>query len=370
MATSLERREVSNKPCNSNTPPTLLLPSSQDFKPTLDHNLPTPSTANKVPGLLRLPLELRWKIFRPLLRADEHQICAHAQTHLPFIIWNAGTREHAPKTGVQHTVILLNRQIHGELLPFLYENLIYIEPFIGSDRKRSLRKYSLSPKFLPIPLNAASMGRFVKQIGFSVLQESSLPPFKRYSCSSQPGDDHEIFNGSNRRRLEIDCQELCQNLPNLQLTYVNIFTHPRRPEEKFLLHLLKTLHTLPGSRILVIHGSNREKVRVINILRSSVSPSTDLVLGGCICFTFKGVEASRPIVEYPDSPPPRRIWFENILWVRNHAHCTLPPSISRRGKGCLIGCLLCKVGKDCVHDRAYRPQRVAAGRDRRWRILL
>lgn len=371
MATSPEIREVGNNTCDHNPPPTLLLPSSQDLKPA--HDLPTSSTANKAPGLLRVPLELRWQIFRPLIRADEHQICAHEQTQLPFIIWNGGKREKAPKTGVQLSVLLLNRQLYRELLPLLYsENLIYLEPFFGSNPIKFLQKHSLLPKLLPIVNNSASVGSFVRQIGFSVLQEP-VQSSTSYSCNSPPEDDDEILNGSNRPRLEIDCRELRQHLPNLQLTYVNIFTHPQRPEEKFLLHLIKTLRTLPGRRILVIHGSNREKLRAINILRSSVSQSTDLVLGGCVCYVSRGVGIICPRSESLDSPP-RRIWFENVLWVRNHAHCTLPPSLSRRGKGCLIGCLLCKVGKDCVHDPAYRPERLAAGQnwvwDRRWRILL
>lgn len=358
MATLLELREVGNNPCNYIPPPTPLLPSSQDLEPGLDHDLPTPSTANEVPDLLRLPLELRWQIFRPLLRADKDQICEHAQTQLPFIIWNGRKRDYAPKTGVQPSVLLLNRQIYRELLPLLYsENLIYLEPFFGSDPVRILRTNSRLPKLLPISLNSASMGRFVKQIGFSVFQE---PTSMTYSCSSSPEDDEEIFIGSNRLRLVLYCQELGQHLPNLQLTYVNIFTHPQRPEEGFLLHLIRTLQTLPGRRILVIHGSNREKVRVINILRSSISQSADLVLGSCICYTFRTNGTSRSKERTPDFPPVRRFWFENVLWLRNHPHCTLPPFLSRRVKGCLIGCLLCKVGKGCVHDPAYRPQRLEA----------
>lgn len=364
MATLLERREVGNNPCDYNPPPTPLLRSSQDLKPGLDHDLPTPSTANEVPDLLRLPLELRWQIFNPLLRADEDQICEHAQTQFPFIIWNGRKREQAPKTGVQPSVLLLNRQIYRELLPLLYsENLIYLEPFFGSDPVKKLRIISPLPNLLPIHLSSASMGRFVKQIGFSVFQESSS---LSSSCNSSREDDEGIHNGSNRLRLEIHCRELRQHLPNLQLTYVNVFTHPQRPEERFLLHLIRTLQTLPGRRILVIHGSNREKVRVINILRSSISQSADLVLGSCICYTFRATGT-------PDFPPFRRFWFENVLWLRNHPHCTLPPFLSRRVKGCLIGCLLCKIGKGCVHDPAYRPQRLEASHitvRNRWRIIL
>lgn len=230
-----------------------------------------------------------------------------------------------------------------------------MEPFFGSDAAKKLVMKSPSPKLLPIPLNSASIGRFVRQIGFSVYQE---PTSRICSCSSSPRHDEEIFNGSNRLRLEIYCQELGRHLSNLQLTYVNIFTHPQRPEERFLLHLIRTLHTLPGRRILVIHGSNREKVRVINILRSSLSQSADLVLGSCICYTIRATKNSRSKWGTPNFPPFTRFWFENVLWLRNHPYCTLPPSVTRRGKGCLIGCLLCKVGKGCVHDQAYRPQRL------------
>lgn len=373
MATSLERRGVGT----SSPPLTLILPSSQDLKPALGRGLPAPSTVNGVPGLLRLPLELRWQIFRTFTRADEHQICSHAQTNLPLIVWNGGKREQAPKTGVQLSVLLLNRQIYQELIPLLYsENLIYLEQFFGSDPNKIVQRYSHSPVFLPRPLHSTYMGTFVKQIGFSVLQETVLHSPFGYFCVSPPRDDDEVFTGSNRLRLEIDCQELRQNLPNLQLTYVNIFTHPQRPEEKFLLCLLKTLHTLPGRRILVIHGSNREKVRVSNILRLSASQSTDLVVGGCLCYTHssKDVGTSRPRGDYYNSSPPKRIWFENVLWVRNHTHCMLPPYSSPRIKGCLTGCLLCKVGKACVHDPAYKPRRSAKGQSHLWgqprRILL
>lgn len=359
MVTSLERRDVGNKPCKSSPPSTLLLPLSQDLKPALGRNLPAPSTINEVPDMLRLPLELRWHIFHPFIRADEHQLCAHAQTHLPFIIWDGGKREKAPITGVHLSVLLLNRQIYQELVPLLYsENLIYLEQFFGSDPIKIQQGYSRSPEFLPRSLRSTSMGRFVKQIGFSVLQEHVLESPLGYSCDFLLKADDEIFNGSNRLRFEIDCQELRQHLPNLRLTYVNIFTHPQKPEEKFLLCLIKTLHTLPGRRILVIHGSNREKVRVSNILRLSASQFTDdLVVGGCYCHV-QDVRTSHPRADYYNSSPPRRVWFENVLWVRDHIYCTLPPYLSPRIKGCLTGCLLCKVGKACVHDPAYKPRRL------------
>lgn len=371
MATSPERRDVGTDTCNSSPPSALHLPSSQDLKPALGRDLLAPSAVNRVPDLLRLPLELRWQIFRTLICADEHQICAHAQTHLPFIIWNGGKRELATKTGVQLSVLLINRQIYQELIPLLYsENLIYLEQFFGSDPIKILQRYSHSPVFLPRTLHSTYMGRFVRQIGFSVLQgtplDSTAPP--PHTCLCPPKYDDVAFIGSNRLRLEIDCQELRQHLPNLQLTYVNIFTHPQRPEEKFLICLIKTLHTLPGRRILVIHGSNREKVRVSNILRLSVSQSADLVLGGCLCYfqSSRDFRTTPPRGVYHSSSPPRRIWFENVLWIRYHSHCTLTPYSFRRVKGSLIGCLLCRAEKACVHDPAYKPRRLAQGGHFSW----
>lgn len=356
MATPFERLDSATI---SSPIPTFILPSSQDLRPAIGQDLLASSTINGVPDLLRLPLELRWHIFLPLIRADEPQICEHAQTHLPFIIWNGGKREQAPKTGVQLSVLLLNRQIYQELIPLFYsENLIYLEEFFASDPIKILQRYSCPPVFLPRPLHLTCMGRFVKQIGFSVLQAPVLETALGYLnfCDFPPKTDDEFFNGSNRLRLEIDCQELRQHLPNLQLTYVNIFTHPQKPEEKFLLSLIKTLHTLPGRRILVIHGSNREKMRVSNILRFSASQPTDLVVGGCLCH-IRNIQASRRRGDYQNSSRDRRIWFENVLWVRGHTHCNLPPRFSRRTKGCLTGCLLCKVGKVCVHNPAYKPRR-------------
>lgn len=373
MATAFERRDVAVNPCNPSPPPTFLLPSSQDLKPALGRDLPAPSTINVAPDLLHLPLELRWQILVPFIRADEHQICAHAQNNLPFIIWNGGKREQAPKTGVQLSVLLISRQIYQELIPLFYsENLIYLEQFFGSDPIKMLQGYSHSPVFLPRPLHSTCMGRFVKQIGFSVLQEPVNEIALGYFCGFSAKTDDGTFNGSNRLRLEIDCQELRQHLPNLQLTYVNIFTHPQKPEEKFLLILIKTLHTLPGRRILVIHGSNREKVRVSNILRFSASQSTDLVVGGCRCH-IQDLRARRhTLIDYLDSSRDRRIWFENVLWVRDHSYCTLPASLSRRSKGCLTGCLLCKVGKACVHDPAYKPRRLVRtdSWEQRWTNIL
>lgn len=372
MATSSERRDVATNPCNPSPPPTFLLPSSQDLKPALSRDLPAPSTINGAPDLLHLPLELRWQILVPLIRANEHQICAHAHNNLPFIIWNGGKREQSPKTGIQLSVLLLNRQIYQELIPLLYsENLIYLEQFFGSDPIKILQRYSHSPVFLPRPLHSTCMGRFVKQIGFSVLQEPVFELALGYFCNFSTKTDDEIFNGSNRLRLEIDCQELRQHLPNLQLTYVNIFTHPQKPEERFLLSLIKTLHTLPGRRILVIHGSNRERVRVSNILRLSASQSTDLVVGGCLCH-IHDIRASRHRVDHLNTSRDRCIWFENVLWVRDHPYCTLPPYLSRRPKGCLTGCLLCKVGKACVHDPAYKPRRLGQPDplEERWTNIL
>lgn len=361
MATSPERRDVGTDTCNPSPPSALLLPSSQDLKPALGRDLPPPSTVNRVPDLFRLPLELRLQIFGTMICADVHQICAHAHTQLPFIIWNGGKREPATKTGVQLSVLLINRQIFQELIPLLYsENLIYLEHFFGSDPIEILQRYKYSPPFLPRTLHSTFLGRFVRQIGFSVLQRTRLDTSTQRFCLCPPKDDDMAFVGSNRLRLEIDCQELRQHLPNLQLTYINIFTHPQRPEEKFLLCLIKTLHTLPGRRILVVHGSNREKVRVSNILRLSVSQSADLVLGGCLCYfeSPKHVVITPPRSGYSNPSPPRRFWFENVLWIRYHDSCMLAPHLFGRVKGNLIGCLLCRAEKVCVHDPAYTPRRV------------
>lgn len=41
-----------------------------------------------LPGLLRIPLEVRWQIFRELLFADTHSICPH--NRLPLVIFYCG----------------------------------------------------------------------------------------------------------------------------------------------------------------------------------------------------------------------------------------------------------------------------------------
>lgn len=96
--------------------------NEQLVKPTLKNNRPfsfpfSPSVTSISPAYTYVRTSIKTMLTR--------------KPNLPSIIQNTGNREHAPKPDIQPSVLLLNRQIPGELLLFLYENLIYLEPFFG-----------------------------------------------------------------------------------------------------------------------------------------------------------------------------------------------------------------------------------------------
>lgn len=110
-----------------------------------------------LPGLLRIPLEVRWQIFRELLFADKHSICPH--NRLPFVIFYLRNYNYVVIEDAKHglSALLLNRQIYHEMMTLIYsENFFYFE---------SCFTWPGNP--LPYIL-IRSAGSFLHHIGFSI----------------------------------------------------------------------------------------------------------------------------------------------------------------------------------------------------------
>lgn len=124
-----------------------------------------------------------------------------------------------------------------------------------------------------------------------------------------------------------------------------------------------------------MHGSNHEKERIANLLRIHLNGCSDLVLlGGCICVPFLGIlRGQRKVLIYTretDSAGADGLsqWIiarSNFLRRKGLAYESVVKygsvflPYSPKVKGPLIGCLLCKLGTDCVHEARYRPTRKA-----------
>lgn len=90
--------------------------------------------------------------------------------------------------------------------------------------------------------------------------------------------------------------------------------------------LLRSYQLLPRKKIFTVHGSNREKEGIANMLRIHVNGSFNiLLLGGCICIPFLGMEWERYKVRIYTRETHRARADSRSLWVAEQ-------SLSRQGK--------------------------------------
>lgn len=309
------------------------------------------------PGLLTIPLEIRWQIFGYLLRADNSRICPHAR--FPYVFLHTKRSDHpgyfhhsrAAPNNICFPALLINRQLYLEMKPILYsENILYFE--------HCLTRVSSWPGF-PQELLAA-IGPNIKHIGFPL-----EPPI-------ESGLSKEA-SMKGAERLKAELKLLSTQLPNLTTTRVDLFSTSISEFlcQRFLVSLVRSCQLLPGKKTIIVHGSNHRKVGVGNSLRIHLNGCSDLVLlGGCSCAPFLVPSQPRLIMSAREQSETRPDLLGN--WVLQQSNCSQKElatytriaqdgsvfvSSNAKIKGPRMGCLLCTLGAECVHGSRYTPTR-------------
>lgn len=290
-----------------------------------------------LPGLLRIPLEVRWQIFRNLLSADKYSICPH--NRLPFVIFYMREFNSVVNEGAKHglSALLLNRQIYHEMMTLLYsENFFYFE-------------HCFTWPGNPLPyILTQSAGSFLHHIGFSVdhkIQERLAPM--------------DAVQGE-MDRIRCLCVSLKHSAPNLKVIRFYLFCNPK-PEAWFLLKLVHYVNYLPGKKMIIVQGSNREKYRIAGILKETINVSANLLLvGGCICSPFtppSGNQFSSPQTRPVSDTLSRWVSLDSPWRQRVKFYGSVPYSVNTY-KGPLTACLICQNGVECIHDAQYKSKRL------------
>lgn len=109
------------------------------------------------------------------------------------------------------------------------------------------------------------------------------------------------------RRLCVSIKHFARNLKVIRFY---LFCNPK-PEAWFLLKLVDYVNYLPGKRMIIVQGSNREKYRIAGILKETINVSANLLLvGGCICSPFTPPPGNRF-----SSPQTRPVSYTLSRWV-------------------------------------------------------
>ena len=295
------------------------------------------SQEGNLPGLLRIPLEIRWQIFRYVLVIDKTHICSH--NRLSFIVLSLSrigsitARESKPDI----SALFVNHQLYHEMTTLLYkENFFYFEHCL-----------TYSAAILPTFLTSPSTGPLVQRIGFSVNQQlsESFAPL------------HVVLEEMDR--IKTVCLHLKRSLPNLKETRFYLFCYPKL-QQRFLQRLIDSIEILPAKRIIIIQGSNREKQRITAMVRgfiNSTPPSSSLasnllVLGGCICSPFTNPPGN--LFSSPQTRPEADTLYAWVSrrwkWVEAVKRVGSLPVGPPTYKGPLVGCLLCGDQEGCLHE--------------------
>lgn len=332
----------------TNSEPDLHLSSYSRTRPIQVGTAPSAGnggSSKTLPGLLRIPLEVRWQIFRELLSASKYSICPH--NRLPFVVFYLRKFNSVVNEGAKHglSALLLNRQIYHEMMTLLYsENFFYFE-----------RCFTWPGNPLPYILTR-SAGSYLHHIGFSVDQK--IQKFAAPMDAVQGEMD----------RLRRLCLSLKHFAPNLKVVRFYLFCSPK-PEAWFLLKLVDYANYLPGKKMIIVQGSNRKKYRIAGILKESINVSANfLLLGGCICSPF-----TPPPGNWFSSPQTRPVSDTLSRWVSLYSpwrqsvklNGSVPYSV-KSYKGPLTACLICQNGVECIHDAQYSPKRLRCANRKRW----
>ena len=321
------------------------------------------------PGLLSIPMEIRLQIFGYLLRVDKGRICPHARLPYLFVRQEHPTYHYSfASNNIFLHALLINRQLYFEMKPMFYsENLFYFEHCL-----------TLDPSWLGFPPSLLStIGTNIGQIGFPLHLIGGVPNLTKEKSIEAA------------EKLKVQFELLSKYLPNLNITRVDLFFKYPKPCQRFLVCLVRSCQLLSGKQIITVYGTNREKERIANILRIHLNGCSDLfLLGGCICIPFLHMQWERCKVlihtremhrasadrlshwveEQSDSLRGRRYWVgeqSDSLRGRRLAYESVVKygsvflSYNPKVKGPRMGCLLCKLGTDCVHEAKYTPTRKA-----------
>ena len=377
----------------ASTPNKHLQCNEQDASPhqTVDKvdKTQNPTGLTPTPGLLAIPLEIRLQIFGYLLRADEGRVCPHAR--LPYLFMCTVIRSHSEVSNniilirdhceVPNNIflpaLLINRQLYFEMKPILYsENLIYCQNLLTDNH------FIDPPDFHRRLL--ATIGTNIRQIGFPLDMIRGGSQTKETSIKA-------------KERLITDFQWLSTHLPNLHTTRVDLFPHKySSPCQGFLVCLARCCRLLPGKKIITVHDTNRGKVRIGNLLRIHLHDCPDiLLLGGCICIPFVETTWEHRVIQsynhmncmlhiswwrararlHSYTRPTDKTSLNTLTeWVAGEMskssgdklvyesvvkYGSVLLSYNARVKGPRMGCLLCKLGTNCVHGARYTPTRKA-----------
>lgn len=310
---------------------------------------PVDKTEGPTGSLLAMPAEIRQQIFGYLLCADKTKNCPHDRSHYLFLHPECCRRFPAIKNRAFLAALLINRQLYFEIKYILYsQNLFYFEG--------CLTQTYFDPPSLPQKLIAA-IGTNLKQIGFplkfgiirSITKDASIKAAERFKA---------------------EFKLLSAHLPNLKTTQVDLFCTYIKPCQRFLACLVHSCQLLTGKKIITLHSTNREKNRIAKTLKIHLNNCSDfLLIGGCVCDSFlewSSVCCTGKIYIGDIHRSRRRNNFGGgrILCYQGRQPCwvsyeSVASSDCDQGKGPRIGCLLCKLGTKCVHDRKYAPTRQA-----------
>ncbi|KAL8785713.1 MAG: hypothetical protein Q9213_003180 [Squamulea squamosa] len=345
------------------------------------------------PAILRLPVENRLDILRNSVAIDQYKFCPHVR--LPLLVsspraeqrfihkgepvpclfgskvcgWRQGQRGSLNKmhdecleaylksqirpAGVNKfdlSVLSVCQQIYAEAVDIFYsENIFYFEQYLTPALDKSQKK----PVSWPLPNHLTDIPpkylKLIKKIGFAVVDESVL--------------DHKFV------MLQRLCAWINENLPNLQHTYIFLFSpnvpaglhaYPppkkscNRPSDRFLIKTIRFLDSIPGNKTIEFRGSNNSKRIVGNILAPhfrgrSKDYRTINVIGGCYCQCWVHKDSNLHEWTGPDTLWPwLRDW--NDRKASNALKGSVTPQLCHKHKGLLTGCLMCHKWKECIHD--------------------
>ncbi|CAO1602625.1 MAG: hypothetical protein LQ349_002238 [Xanthoria aureola] len=342
-------------------------------------------------GILGLAVETRLNIYRHLIFVDWYKFCPHAR--LPLLVSSPGigqpyyhegppvpclygnicgrgrahheclvaflrTKTHLPCVNqVDLSLLRVSRRIRAEALDLFYsETIFYFEQHL------TLASITFPNKrFNPLTLPTHLLGippqhlHLVKKIGFAVTDESAL--------------DHGFLIW---RQL---CEWINKNLPNLQHTYLFLFSPVTsspsrvldtekqflRPSDRFLIKTIDFLDTIPGHKTIEFRGSNKNKRIIGNILaahfekgRKKKDQSINVV-GGCSCQCWMQTPWAQRNRSAHHWTGPDTLWPWLRDWndekARHARQGSFPPKWCSTHKGLLTGCLMCWRLTECIHDQ-------------------
>ncbi|MCJ1454696.1 hypothetical protein MMC28_005049 [Mycoblastus sanguinarius] len=333
------------------------------------------------PGLFSLPVEIRLQIFSSVVDIDhlKLKICPHHR--LPLLVLTRRIESshefsykkalRPPRAGeilptltpaYQNTplsMLQINHQINEELSDLF---VLYLEKCFSFFRNR--HTHNLEPWNDPHSIGNVLKGydphiwEYLHRVGFSINQDF-------------------YYNAAVEvvaiERFKAGLAWMHKHMPNLKFTYPHLFAGAgRKPSDRFLIHLVRSLRSLRGQKFIHIYGSNRTKKAIANQWKAEVQDKAILVLGGCHCNAWVAPEEcvyprggwlfGQPAIKADTLTD----WFSS--WSEDEGKTaqdgTPALKVCRQSKGPLIGCLLCwskthyKLKTVCNHDPKFNPARI------------